>query len=71
MDKVYKRRGDRLNKKSTEEKVLQAVNLSPDVDVLDKLVEMHPMRQVFWASIIQVCVLGFMLFSMFLIGQFV
>jgi len=60
-----------LNKKSTEEKVLQAVNLSPDVDALDKLVEMHPMKQVAWASIIQVCVLGFMLLSMFLIGQFV
>lgn len=60
-----------MNKKSTEEKVLQAVNLSPDVDALDKLVEMHPMKQVAWASIIQVCVLGFMLLSMFLIGQFV
>jgi hypothetical protein len=60
-----------LNKKSTEEKVLQAVNLSPDVDALDKLVEMHPMRQVFWASIIQICVLAFMLLSMFIIGQFV
>jgi hypothetical protein len=71
LDKVHKGRGNRLNKKSTEEKVLQAVNLSPDVDALDKLVEMHPMRQVFWASIIQVSVLGFMLLSMFLIGQFV
>lgn len=60
-----------MNKKSTEEKVLQAVNLSPDVDALDKLVEMHPMRQVFWASIIQICVLAFMLLSMFIIGQFV
>lgn len=60
-----------MNKKSTEEKVLQAVNLSPDVDALDKLVEMHPMRQVFWASIIQICVLAFMLLSMLIIGQFV
>jgi hypothetical protein len=57
--------------KSTEEKILQAVNLSPDESIVEKLVEVHPMKQVFYASIIQVCVLGFMLGSMALIDLFV
>jgi hypothetical protein len=57
--------------KSTEEKILQAVNLSPDESIVEKLVEIHPMKQVFYASIIQVCVLGFMLGSMALIDLFV
>jgi len=57
--------------KSTEEKILQAVNLSPDESIVEKLVEIHPMKQVFYASIIQICVLGFMLGSMALIDLFV
>jgi hypothetical protein len=57
--------------KSTEEKILQAVNLSPDESIVEKLVEIHPMKQVFYASVIQVCVLGFMLGSMALIDLFV
>jgi len=57
--------------KSTEEKILQAVNLSPDESIVEKLVEVHPMKQVFYASVIQVCVLGFMLGSMALIDLFV
>ena len=46
---------------STPEKVLQIVNLSPSESWLEKLTEVHPMRQVFWATIIQVSVFGFML----------
>jgi hypothetical protein len=57
--------------KSTEEKILQAVNLSPDESIVEKLVEIHPMKQVFYASVIQVCVLGFMLGSMTLIDLFI
>lgn len=44
-----------------EEKLLQIVNLSPSESWVEKIVNMHPMRQIFWASIIQVCVFGFML----------
>tara|TARA_B000000475_G_scaffold258696_1_gene240969 strand:+ start:886 stop:1062 length:177 start_codon:yes stop_codon:yes gene_type:complete len=47
-----------------EEKALQIVNLSPSESAIDKLVEMHPMRQVAWASVIQVSVFGFMLLAM-------
>lgn len=45
-----------------EKKILQAVNLSPSEEWIEKLPEVHPMRQIFWASIIQVsvffCMLG-------------
>ena len=44
---------------------------STDDHVVEKLVEIHPMKQVFYASIIQVCVVGFMLGSMALIDLFV
>jgi len=46
-----------------EEKILQIINLSPSEDWVERIVEIHPMRQIFWASIIQACVFGFMLFS--------
>lgn len=57
--------------KSTEEKILQAVNLSPDESIVEKLTEIHPMKQVAYASVIQVCVFGFMLLSFWTIHQFV
>jgi hypothetical protein len=50
------------------EKVLQVVNLSPSESWIEKLTEIHPMRQVFWASIIQISVFGFMLLSFWLIN---
>jgi len=51
-----------------EKKVLQVVNLAPSEDLVEKLTEIHPMRQIFWASIIQVCVFGFMLFAFWAIN---
>jgi len=53
-----------------EEKILQVVNLSPDPAILVKLVEMHPMKQVFYASIVQVGVLVFLLVSISIIDVF-
>ncbi len=50
------------------EKILQVVNLSPSESWIEKLTDIHPMRQVFWASIIQVCVFGFMLLAFWLIN---
>ena len=49
--------------KTTEEKILQVVNLAPSEDLIERLVEVHPMKQIFWATVIQVCVFGFMLAS--------
>jgi|TARA_B100000902_G_scaffold207319_1_gene197439 hypothetical protein len=56
--------------KTKEEKLLQVVNLAPSESIIEKLVEMHPMRQVFWASIIQMTMLGLMGLAMFTIGLF-
>jgi len=44
-----------------QEKLLQIVNLSPSEQWMERIVEIHPMRQIFWASIVQICVFGFML----------
>lgn len=51
-----------------EKKILQVVNLSPSESWVEKLSEVHPMRQVFWASIIQVCVFGLMLLAFWTIN---
>ena len=54
-----------------DKKLLQVVNLSPSEDWIEKLVEVHPMKQIFWAAVIQAAVFGFMLLSFWLINQFV
>ena len=50
------------------EKVLQVVNLAPSESWIEKLTEIHPTKQIFWASIIQFIVFGFMLFSFWMIN---
>jgi len=59
-----------FSKPETEKKVLQIVNLSPDESVLEKIEEIHPMRQITVMSIVQVLVFGFMLLSFYLINTF-
>lgn len=61
----------RPDSERAQKKVLQIVNLSPDESIVEKLTEIHPMRQVFWASVIQVCVFGFMLLAFYTINLFV
>ena len=51
-------------------KVLQVVNLSPSESIVEKVVEVHPMKQIAIMSVVQVCMLGFMAVSMLLIGYF-
>lgn len=53
-----------------QEKLLQVVNLSPSENMLEKIVDVHPMKQIFWMSIVQVCVFGFMLLSFATINLF-
>lgn len=48
-----------------ERKILQVVNLSPSESWIEKLTHIHPMKQIIWASIIQVT----MFFSMLGIFQ--
>ena len=55
--------------KSTEEKILQAANLAPSESAIEKIVEVHPMKQVAYASVIQVCVFLGMLGAFKLIGM--
>ncbi len=38
---------------------------------IEKITEVHPMRQIFWASIIQLVVVALMLGSMVIIGHIV
>jgi hypothetical protein len=54
-----------------EKKILQVVNLAPNESIVEKLTEMHPMRQIVWASIIQISVLVFIGLSMLTIGMFI
>ena len=54
-----------------EEKVLQIVNLSPSESVIERIVEVHPMKQVAVMSVVQILVFGFMMLSFWLIGLFV
>ena len=56
---------------SLEKKTLQVVNLSPSEAWVEKLHDVHPMKQIAVASVIQVCVFGFMLLSFWTIGHFV
>jgi len=57
-----------FTKPDTEKKILQVVNLSPDESWIEKIVEVHPMKQVAIMSVVQVLVFGFMLLSFYLIN---
>jgi len=50
-----------------ELKLLQAVNLSPSESMIEKIVDVHPMKQVAIMSVVQVGVFGLMFFCFFLI----
>mgnify|MGYP001267305916 FL=1 len=54
---------------SKEKKLLQVVNLAPSESVIEKLTKMHPMRQIAYASVIQVCVLFLMFGCMAIIEE--
>ena len=51
----------------TEKKILQVANLAPSEDMLEKIVEIHPMKQVAVMSVVQVFVLILMGATMYLI----
>ena len=50
-----------------EKKLLQVANLSPSEDMIEKIVDVHPMKQVAIMSVIQFGMFGFMLGSFYLI----
>ena len=45
-----------------DKKILQVVNLSPNESWIEKMPDVHPMKQITVASVVQVLVFGFMLF---------
>ena len=47
--------------KSAEEKLLQVANLSPDEAWIERIVDVHPMKQVAIMTVVQVLVFFFML----------
>jgi hypothetical protein len=49
-------------KEKTDKKILQVVNLSPNESWIEKMQDVHPMKQITVASIVQIIVFGFMLF---------
>ena len=51
-----------------DKKILQVVNLSPDESVVERIVEVHPMKQIAIMSVVQVVIFFMMLGSMLLIG---
>ena len=57
-----------FTKPDTQKKILQVVNLSPDASVLERIEEVHPMKQIVVMSVVQVLVFGFMLLSFWLIN---
>jgi hypothetical protein len=57
--------------KNTEQKILQAANLAPSEAMLEKIVEVHPMKQVAIMSVVQVVVLASMLLGFWIIQAFI
>jgi hypothetical protein len=51
-----------MTNEKIDKKILQAVNLSPNESWIEKMQDVHPMKQITVASIVQVSVFGFMLF---------
>jgi len=59
-----------FTKPETEKKILQAANLAPSEDMLEKIVEVHPMKQIAIMSVVQVLVFGFMLLCFWMINLY-
>jgi len=47
-----------VEKALDSKKVLQVVNLSPSESWIEKIVHIHPMRQIAYASVVQLVVFG-------------
>ena len=56
-------------KEATEKKLLQAANLSPSEEWIERIVEVHPMKQVAVMSVVQIVVLMGMGVCMYIIGR--
>ena len=50
-----------MTNEKIDKKILQVVNLSPSESWIEKIVDVHPMKQITVASIVQAVVFGLML----------
>lgn len=64
LERMLQRKSDKMHRKA-----LQVINLSPSESWVEKLVEIHPIKQIVWASIIQISVFGFMMLSFWTISK--
>lgn len=64
LEHMLQRKSDKMHRKA-----LQIINLSPSESWVEKLVEIHPIKQIVWASIIQISVFGFMMLSFWAISK--
>ena len=55
-----------MTNEKIDKKILQVVNLSPSESWIEKIVDIHPMKRITVASIVQVAVFGFMLIMFWL-----
>jgi len=53
---------------ATNKKILQIVNLAPSETWLENITDIHPMKQITYAAIVQAVVFGFMLLSFWTIN---
>ena len=60
---------EKKTKEKIDKKILQVVNFSPSEDWVEKIVDVHPMKQITIASIVQVSMFGFMLLSFLTISN--
>jgi hypothetical protein len=54
---------DKKTNEKIDKKILQVVNLSPNESWIEKMPDVHPMKQITVASVVQVLVFGLMLFA--------
>jgi len=59
---------EKKTKEKIDKKILQVVNLSPSETWIEKVIYVHPMKQIAVASVVQISVLGFMAMSMLIIN---
>ena len=50
---------EKKTREKIDKKILQVVNLSPSEDWIEKIVDVHPMKQITIASIIQVATVSY------------
>ena len=62
---------EKKTKEKINKKVLQAINLAPSETWVEKIVDIHPMKQITIASIVQATVFGLMLVTFWITSKII